>query len=1127
VTLDQEQLIRGFLQLAESLSSGLPLEVRLTNLCRTTVQLLGCDRSSIFLREGRHYQAKYNHGNPPDLAPRFPQFKVSLRDPLISQATQTRSFVVVNDAQHSPLMNLQTARRARIQSIVVAPLFDDRGEPVGFITAEYNEHLGSFTEIMSTLVLGFAKLAELACVAQRHATERQQAEEALRRSEERFRALIENSLDVTVVVDAKGTVGYASPSIEPVLGYKPAEVVGRNTSELIVPADLPRAIRDFGQAILTKDIVIPNAFRVRHKDGSERVLEGVGRNLLNHPAVAGFVMNVRDITERKRAEEASHESAERLHLAVAGADLGTWHWDHRTGEMFWDERTMAMSGIPPGTPINYERFLTTLHPDDRARLEDAMERAWRGGSEHDVEYRIVWPDGSVHWIAAKGRAYYDDAGQPLRMEGVSLDITERKRAEAAMRDRERALKEAQRVAHVGSWDRSLETGVLTWSEELCRIYGVDPKLPIPSFEDLAQFYTPESWARLRAAVEKALQTGAPFEIDVQIVRTDGTAIWAATHCEVVRDATGQIVGTHGTVLDIAARKRAEQNTAALLEIAKEVSGTLNPDELIKGVQLRTAALLPCDRVVTYYWDAAQSVYRTIAWHGVPPDLVPDALALEFHAGQGVVDHLLAGETVLVNDPSAQTLVPAEVFAHFRLTAVLMVPLMVHGRTLGALAALNAESGRRFDAHQVQLFEGIAQQVGIALEAADLYRAAQEEAEVSTALVRVGRELTASLDTPVLLDRLCQLTTEVLACDFSHTILWRPEGNAYVPVAQHGDTPEQWESIRVLKIPRDTMAPLLARLERRDVVQAGGAERQDLRAGALAVEIGKTAGLYMALRRGGEIVGIQTAGYRGRQHAFTPQQRRIAGGLAQTASLVLENARLVEDLKRANRLKSEFVATMSHELRTPLNIIMGYNDLLLEEIFGSLTPEQGECLQNMKRSSCELLDLITATLDLSRLETGRLPLDVAVIHLPDLLHEIEVETREAREEKPQVAFSWRIAPGLAPLQTDGMKLKIVLKNLISNALKFTNHGSVTVSVAPDDGGVAIAVADTGIGVAAEAREIIFEPFRQVDGSLTRRYGGVGLGLHVARRLLDILGGTISVDSEVGRGSTFRVWIPGGD
>jgi PAS domain S-box-containing protein len=133
-------------------------------------------------------------------------------------------------------------------------------------------------------------------------TERKQTEAALRASKDHFRALIENSSDVTLVVDKDGTVTYASPSLERVLGYKPEEAIGRSGFDTIVPADIPRAISDFGKAILTKEVNIPNAFRVRHKDGSERILEGVGRNLLDDPAVAGFIMNVRDVTERKRAE---------------------------------------------------------------------------------------------------------------------------------------------------------------------------------------------------------------------------------------------------------------------------------------------------------------------------------------------------------------------------------------------------------------------------------------------------------------------------------------------------------------------------------------------------------------------------------------------------------------------------------------------------------------------------------------------------------------------------------------------------------------------------------------------------------------------------------------------------------
>jgi two-component system sensor histidine kinase BarA len=872
LAVDQEQLIRGLLQLAESLSSGLPLEVRLTDLCRTTVQLLGCDRSSIFLREGQYYRAKYNHGNPPDLAPRFPQFRVSLRDPLISRAMETHSSVVVNDAQHSPLMNAQTARRARIQSIVVAPLFDDRGDALGFITAEYNEHLGVFTEAMSTLVLGFAKFAELACLADRHAAERKRAEEALRQSEERFRVLIENSSDIIVVVDAKGTVVYASPSIEPVLGYKPAEVVGRNTSELIVPADLSRAIRDFGQAIVTKDVVIPNAFRVRHKNGSERILEGVGKNLLDHPGVAGFIMNVRDVTERERAE-------------------------------------------------------------------------------------------------------------------------------------------------------------------------------------------------------------------------------------------------------------AEQ--AALLEIARDIAGVVDLNEILSRVHQRVATLLPCDRIVTYYFDAMRHTYRALAWHGVPARLEPDTVALEFRSHEPVAERLLAGETVLINDIAAQSLVPLAILTHFGLRAVLLVPLVVRGRSMGALAALNAESGRCFAPHQVHLLEGIAQQVGVAIEAAELSRAQGEEKAVAEALARVGQEIMSSLSKPSVLSRLCQLTTEVLSCDRGSTWLWDAREEAFVPVASHGDSPEQWETIRLLRFDRSALATQLEAMERDGLAHVTGADLPESLVKVGFAAHGITLSMLVPLRRGSELLGFHAADYHGRGEALGERDLRILRGIGQLASLALENVRLVEALEQANRLKSEFVAAISHELRTPLNIIMGYNDLLLEEVFGSLTPQQAESLESMRRSSCELLELITATLDLSRLEAGRLPLDLAVIHLPDLLQQIDAEIREAREDKPQVAFSWQIAPGLAPIKTDGVKLKVVLKNLISNALKFTDHGNVTVSVTPHDGGVAITVTDTGIGITAESQEIIFEPFRQVDGSLTRRYGGVGLGLYVVHRLLDLLGGTVQVESDVGHGSTFHVWLPARD
>jgi PAS domain S-box-containing protein len=237
----------------------------------------------------------------------------------------------------------------------------------------------------------------------------------------------------------------------------------------------------------------------------------------------------------------------------------------------------------------------------------------------------------------------------------------------------------------------------------------------------------------------------------------------------------------------------------------------------------------------------------------------------------------------------------------------------------------------------------------------------------------------------------------------------------------------------------------------------------------------------------------------------------------------ERSILVEELRAANRLKSDFVATMSHELRTPLNVILGYNDLLLEGAFGAVAPEQSSVIRRVVQSASELLELINATLDVSRLESGRVPLQRRHVRFAELIAQLDAETREA-QQKSGVRVEWRIDDDLPLLFTDPVKLKVVLKNLFTNALKFTDQGSVIVSAEARDDGVEIRVADSGIGISAETLPIIFEPFRQADSSAARRHGGVGLGLYIVRRLVDILGGRIEVESEVGRGTAFRIWFP---
>jgi signal transduction histidine kinase len=216
--------------------------------------------------------------------------------------------------------------------------------------------------------------------------------------------------------------------------------------------------------------------------------------------------------------------------------------------------------------------------------------------------------------------------------------------------------------------------------------------------------------------------------------------------------------------------------------------------------------------------------------------------------------------------------------------------------------------------------------------------------------------------------------------------------------------------------------------------------------------------------------------------------------------------------------------MSHELRTPLNVILGYGDLLLLEDFGPLADDQREALERMRGSALELLELIQATLDLSRLEAGKAALHLEDVDLAMWMQEVDSETASLRASKPGIRVAWHAPPAATRAHTDHVKLKVILKNLFANALKFTDDGEVEVRVAVTRQVIEIVVRDTGIGMTPEVRAVIFDAFRQGDASMTRQYGGVGLGLYITSRLVDALGGRIDVDSTPGRGSTFRVRVP---
>jgi PAS domain S-box-containing protein len=633
---------------------------------------------------------------------------------------------------------------------------------------------------------------------------------------------------------------------------------------------------------------------------------------------------------------------------------------------------------------------------------------------------------------------------------------------------------------------------------------------------------PDDRAWAVALCRMATSQGQDHDFEYRAIAADGRVVWLRDLVRVVVDGSGGPQRIRGVMTDVTERKATEGERGAVLEVARDISGTLDLREILDRVHRRTAALLPCDRIATYYHDPAGVAFSLIAQYRVPTGVPVDPTATEFLPPQPIGEWVKNGDTVIINDIHNQRWLPPELLSRLGIGALVGVPLFVRGQMMGAVVAARMTPSRDFTSREVQLLENIAQQVAMAIGTVDLYRAQEAEAQVSAALARAGRELIASLDRPALLDRMCHLTTELLDCDVSHTLFWNPNERVYAVVAGYGDAPEHWESMRVLTIPHAVVAKLIAKLDRDELTQFSVTESKDLLPADLMRQYGFGHGMYVALRRGDEIIGVHTAGRRTSTY-FTPQQVRIFRGIAQLASLALEHARVVEELERANRLKYDFVATMSHELRTPLNVIMGYSDLLLEGEFGVLAREQLEILRRVEASARQLLELINATLDLSRLEGGKIVLERAAVSVTDLVGAIDAETREL-QQKPGVAVTWHVAPRLPQLYTDPLKLKVVLKNLVANALKFTDSGSVAIRAVRRAGGVEIAVSDTGIGIPRDTQAIIFEPFRQAESSMTRRYGGVGLGLYIARRLVELLAGTISVESAAGQGSTFRVWLP---
>ncbi len=398
---------------------------------------------------------------------------------------------------------------------------------------------------------------------------------------------------------------------------------------------------------------------------------------------------------------------------------------------------------------------------------------------------------------------------------------------------------------------------------------------------------------------------------------------------------------------------------------------------------------------------------------------------------------------------------------------------------------------------------------------------EEEAEISGALVEVGETLSAHLDAPDMLEQVNRLARASLGCDWSITIRWDPERRTFRLHSAAGVHKTVRTELAQLEFPFDSM-PLFAALTPGETIEIVDASDQCWVPPRIMRRAGASSALCTPVCRQDQITALLMHGYRTRTGPFTIKQRRLSRGIAHATAVAVENASLIADLQAASRLKSDFVSTMSHELRTPLNVISGYADLLVEGTFDPLTTAQQGTVERVRRSARELLDLVTATLDLNRLDAGRDPVTATTVDVDHLFGELERELEPI--VAPGVVLRWTRARQTPPLLTDYQKLKTILKNLIGNALKFTTRGQVDVALGTHSDGIALSVQDTGVGIAPADLPLIFDMFRQGDSSDSRQFGGVGLGLHIVRRLVTLLGGHVDAASTAGVGSTFTVVLP---
>jgi PAS domain S-box-containing protein len=605
-------------------------------------------------------------------------------------------------------------------------------------------------------------------------------------------------------------------------------------------------------------------------------------------------------------------------------------------------------------------------------------------------------------------------------------------------------------------------------------------------------------------------------------RKDGTLVPISLTVSPLRDEAGQIVGVSKIARDLSERRHAEY----LLESARvarvdlqrrmmtlvAASGSLLLSPRVEHVMPAALNLVTqlLDADGCALWRLSQSTWRMGAFQGVSESFA-NRLIKTYQNAPAV--HVPFTDPMIAADVMAAPMLEEQrdAYAAEAIVSLMAVPLRISADMSGTLVAYYRKP-HHFSEVEIETARALGNLVSAAITTAELYDAQRRRREQSDLLAAATAVLAGSLDYHEMLRRIAELAVPHIA-DWCAVDLEDENGRAERVALAHADAveTEKARQIRIHEVLR-TGAPILVP----EVTDA-----MDHPAGLR--ELGGRSYMSVPLRAHNRTLGVLSfvAGESGRRYDSLDLQ--FAQEVASRAAMAVENARAYEETLRANRLKDEFLATLSHELRTPLNAILGYARMLKS---GMVSPGRlPRAIEIIHKNAVALTKIVEDVLDVSRIVSGKLRLKTQTIDLAPVVA-ASVETVQPAAEAKGIALHAVMEPGPALVIGDPDRLQQVMWNILSNAVKFTpNGGTVTVHLEPADGHVDIVASDTGVGIAPEFLPHIFERFRQGDSRFAREFGGLGLGLAIARHIVEMHGGTIQASSEgLGKGSMFRVRLP---